>query len=216
MFSLMKLEVNESALVNIRVEFLQSSAWRFNLENTTTGPGGASSAGVPPTPHCLGEEAVDVSILSLAEEGACLRLHLSIDGIQRHARCVVIGDDVHLTMDQATYRISNITFKPRRPGVVEGDGDILSPSNGLLASVEVCVGQHVERGAPVCTVEAMKLIQPVNAPISGYVTAILAEAGKQVKAKQLLIRMEEKLRESKDMDLETEDPSKKNATLVEV
>jgi geranyl-CoA carboxylase alpha subunit len=194
MNTLLKLEINESTTVNAQVQFLGANAWRFVIDGGST----------------------EVSLLSDNNEDGWRRLHLSIDGINRNARCITHAGDVHIAMDQSTYHVSNVTLRPRRIDSQASSGDIHSPTNGLLASVEVTVGQYVEKGARMCVVEAMKLLQSVCAPISGYVTEVLVEAGKQVKAKQLLIRMEETLPASNTNSEIGNSSKKENATLVEV
>ncbi|HEY8993929.1 MAG TPA: biotin/lipoyl-containing protein [Lacunisphaera sp.] len=56
-------------------------------------------------------------------------------------------------------------------------GEVLSPLSGKIVSIDVKVGQDVEEGAQVATIEAMKMNTYVFAPKSGKVTAIIAAAG---------------------------------------
>jgi biotin carboxyl carrier protein len=56
-------------------------------------------------------------------------------------------------------------------------GEVLSPLSGKIISIDVKVGQDVDEGAQVATIEAMKMNTYVFAPKSGKVTAIIATAG---------------------------------------
>jgi len=60
-----------------------------------------------------------------------------------------------------------------------------SPSPSSPAFVEV--GQHVEAGDAVCIVEAMKMMNQIEADQSGVVKAILVEDGEPVEFDQPLI-----------------------------
>ena len=66
---------------------------------------------------------------------------------------------------------------PRRAGVA---GEVPSPLAGKIISVDVAVGQEVQEGKQVVTLEAMKMNTYVFAPRTGKVTAIMAVAGTAV------------------------------------
>ncbi len=52
------------------------------------------------------------------------------------------------------------------------------------------VGTTVEKGEPLCIIEAMKMMNHIEAPISGTVEAILVENAEPVEFGQTLIRIE--------------------------
>lgn len=62
-----------------------------------------------------------------------------------------------------------------------------SPSPSSAAYVEV--GTHVKAGDPVCIVEAMKMMNQIEADQAGVVTAILVEDGEPIEFDQPLIRI---------------------------
>jgi pyruvate carboxylase len=66
-------------------------------------------------------------------------------------------------------------------------GHVGAPLPGMITSVAVEPNQTVEKGARVLVIEAMKMQSTVYAPVSGKVTAIHAQAGQQVEAKDLLV-----------------------------
>ncbi|MEJ2096935.1 MAG: pyruvate carboxylase subunit B [Deltaproteobacteria bacterium] len=69
-------------------------------------------------------------------------------------------------------------------------GAVLSSLAGMIVSVKVTVGQQVDRGDVLATVEAMKLIREVNAPYRGVVKEIFVEDGEMVEAEDILMTVE--------------------------
>ena len=67
-----------------------------------------------------------------------------------------------------------------------GAGDVKTPMPGRVVRVLVEAGQHVEAGAPVAIVEAMKMENELHAPSTGRVEKIHVSAGDAVDAGQLL------------------------------
>lgn len=65
-------------------------------------------------------------------------------------------------------------------------GDTTSPLAGLVQAIDVAVGDTVKEGAPVITLEAMKMYTAINAPTSGTVTAIHVKVGDAVEEGQSL------------------------------
>lgn len=61
-----------------------------------------------------------------------------------------------------------------------GAGEIGSPLAGKVVSIDVALGQAVDEGQQVATIEAMKMNTYVFAPKAGKVTAITAVAGTAV------------------------------------
>jgi biotin carboxyl carrier protein len=70
-----------------------------------------------------------------------------------------------------------------------GPGDVPSPLAGKVVSIDVKVGQTVEEGAQVATVEAMKMNTYIYAPKAGAVSAILVNPGDGVEEGTALLRI---------------------------
>jgi len=62
---------------------------------------------------------------------------------------------------------------------------------GVIANINVKVGQAVERGDLLITIEAMKMESGIHADRSGIIGAIHVGVGGQVDAKDLLVELEE-------------------------
>jgi acetyl/propionyl-CoA carboxylase alpha subunit len=71
-----------------------------------------------------------------------------------------------------------------------GDGQILAPMPGKIASVAVRVGDRLARGATVLTLEAMKMEHALTAPFDAVVSELKAVVGEQVTEGALLARLE--------------------------
>jgi 3-methylcrotonyl-CoA carboxylase alpha subunit len=83
--------------------------------------------------------------------------------------------------------------RPRSAGAEEGgagDGQILAPMPGRIASVSVTVGAAVTRGQTLATLEAMKMEHALVAPFDGKVAEVRAAVGDQVTEGALLVRLE--------------------------
>jgi pyruvate carboxylase len=64
-----------------------------------------------------------------------------------------------------------------------------SPLPGLVTAVTVAEGSAVKKGDRLLVLEAMKMQSTVYAPVDGTVGKILAQAGQQVEAKDLLVEL---------------------------
>jgi len=70
-----------------------------------------------------------------------------------------------------------------------GAGDVTSPLAGKLVSVEVTVGQDVQAGAQVATVEAMKMNTYIYAPKAGKVASVQVNPGEPVDEGAVILRI---------------------------
>ena len=68
-----------------------------------------------------------------------------------------------------------------------GPGDVVSPLAGRIVSLDVKIGDSVEPGTRLITIEAMKMNTYVNSQAAGKVTAILVNPGDAVEENQPLV-----------------------------
>ena len=71
-----------------------------------------------------------------------------------------------------------------------GPGDEVSPLAGVVVSLEVAVGQSVNEGDKIATIEAMKMKTAVVAHRAGSVTNIAVKPGDGVEAGQVLMTIQ--------------------------
>ncbi len=70
-----------------------------------------------------------------------------------------------------------------------GDGSVLSPLAAVVVSVDVAVGDTIEAGQKVATLEAMKMNTIVSATSAGTVKAILVNPGDGVEEGQAILEI---------------------------
>jgi biotin carboxyl carrier protein len=69
-----------------------------------------------------------------------------------------------------------------------GANDIASPLAGKVVSIDVKVGQDVEEGAQVATIEAMKMNTYIYAPKAGRIASIHTQVGDGIEEGALIIK----------------------------
>jgi pyruvate carboxylase subunit B len=107
------------------------------------------------------------------------RRHLRIGGIVR-----IGGRLLRLTVeDERTHLIRELA-PAHGQGAVD---EVRAPMAGLILRVEVAEGQHVEAGAGLVVVEAMKMENELRAEAGGIVERIAVEEGQAVNPGDLLI-----------------------------
>jgi pyruvate carboxylase len=91
-------------------------------------------------------------------------------------------------------RVANRAIKAKtaaKPKAQEGNpAHIGAPMPGSIASLAVKVGQKVNAGDLLLTIEAMKMETGLHADKAGVVKAVLVQPGSQIDAKDLLVELE--------------------------
>ncbi len=68
-------------------------------------------------------------------------------------------------------------------------GSLLTPLPGTVVAVHVAAGQHVVRGAPLITIEAMKMEHTLTAPYEGVVSRVAFGLADRVQAGAVLVEL---------------------------
>lgn len=77
-----------------------------------------------------------------------------------------------------------------RPAAAPAEsGVVLAPIPGLILSLKVNVGDAVELGQCVATMEAMKMENDLTAPLAGTVQEIMVQKGAEVSTGQAIMRI---------------------------
>lgn len=79
-----------------------------------------------------------------------------------------------------------IVTRPR-----SGDGRVKAPIPGLITRILVAEGERVSAGQPVIVLEAMKMENEINAPLTGVVNSIRVQPGRIVVKQELLLSIGE-------------------------
>ena len=96
-------------------------------------------------------------------------------------------------MNEKSYKIklpegqSSNTSKKRAPRSGKKSGIISSSIPGKVVTIEVEIGSKVEEGQVCMILEAMKMQNEINAPISGIISEINCSPGSSVEANIPLI-----------------------------
>ncbi len=90
-----------------------------------------------------------------------------------------------------TVKVANRKFahalEKRRKGEPGNPNHVVSPMPGMISSVSVAVGQSVQPGDILATIEAMKMETAIRAERKAVVDSLLVAAGDNVDAKDLLV-----------------------------
>ena len=70
-----------------------------------------------------------------------------------------------------------------------GDGQVRAAMNGRVVALHVALGQAVQRGDTVLTLEAMKMEHRHSANTRGVVRAVHVQPGDQVSAARVLVEI---------------------------
>ncbi|MFT4823916.1 MAG: geranyl-CoA carboxylase alpha subunit [Halioglobus sp.] len=134
-----------------------------------------------------GENSVEVRLLSIQGNTA----HVGIDDSQHIAR--FHAPESGLLYVSIEGRAASFRNLIRLDGIADeagGNGDVIAPMHGVLLEVVVAAGDTVAEGQTLAVLEAMKMHYRITAQANGTVLEVMAEAGKQVAADDLLIRIE--------------------------
>jgi len=111
-----------------------------------------------------------------------------VDGEEFEVELEQDGDMWTATVEGKTFKIqvpdAGPAPKQRRAsgGKSKKSGKVTANIPGKVVTVEVTVGQEVEEGQVVMILEAMKMQNEIQAPVSGTVTEIHCEEGQSIEA----------------------------------
>ena len=127
--------------------------------------------------------------LHLVSRGA-QSLDVDLDGQMQRLRVIEIDQTLHLFRDgrQAALHLAR-TEDALQVSASAEEGSLLTPLPGTLVAVHVTEGQQVARGAPLVTVEAMKMEHTLTAPYDGVVTRLAFGLTERVAAGAVLVEL---------------------------
>ncbi len=127
--------------------------------------------------------------LRLVARGA-QSLDLELAGRMQHLSVIEADQTLHLfrTGQQVILRLTRTEDALQVSAGVE-EGSLLTPLPGTLVAVHVTTGQQVTRGAPLVTVEAMKMEHTLTAPYDGIVTRLAFGLTERVAAGAVLVEL---------------------------
>jgi 3-methylcrotonyl-CoA carboxylase alpha subunit len=128
------------------------------------------------------------SVRVLARDAASLRVEC--DGEVQHIRVFEAGAVLHLFRNgrHVAVNLSRTEDALQVEGAAE-QGSLLTPLPGTIVAVHVAAGQQVARGAPLITVEAMKMEHTLTAPYDGVVSKVAFGLAERVQAGAVLVEL---------------------------
>ena len=119
-----------------------------------------------------------------------------IDGEELEVDIEIDGSTYLATVEGRTFEFVIPESKGNAPRKRDGgggrkrNGTVSASMPGKVVTVEVSVGDAVEKGETILILEAMKMQNEVAAPISGTVSAVHCEDGMNVEANVPLVVIE--------------------------
>jgi geranyl-CoA carboxylase alpha subunit len=126
----------------------------------------------------------------LRDDGHC-RARVLLDTVQRDlVYAHTAHGEVSLLLGGCDHVLRNQLATAGMGDAQAGSGAVLAPMHGQLLSLQVAVGDAVEAGQLLGTMEAMKMEHRLRATLAGSVTAVHANPGQQVAAGSLILEIE--------------------------
>jgi 3-methylcrotonyl-CoA carboxylase alpha subunit len=115
-------------------------------------------------------------------------LDVEYDGQTQHLRVIDIDETLHLFRGGHHVALRALSTEDAlRVSAGAEEGSLVTPLPGTVVAVHVAPGQQVARGAPLVTVEAMKMEHTLTAPYAGTVTRIAFGLAERVAAGAILV-----------------------------
>lgn len=128
----------------------------------------------------------DHQVTMRIEARAAESIRISCNGLVE--KLVFLRKDATLWLHDrgVPYEIQDLTYVAVARKSNHGDGKIRAAINGRVVAVKAGVGDHVQEGEPILTLEAMKMELVHVAPCSGTLTALNIDLHDQVVASRVL------------------------------
>ena len=176
----------------------QTDVWRCGESVATATWWGDGAGGLRISVAIDGGEPVEHGVSVWGRDGDWL--DLEVDGLRARWRvlhhpsrpgrtALDDGDTVYVHTGQGE---AFVRLEPRFPagsGADEEPGSAIAPTPGTVTAVHVAVGDVVDKGARLVTLEAMKMEHAVVAAQAGEVAEVRVQAGDTVDEGALLVRV---------------------------
>ncbi len=158
-----------------------SSVWRFAGRD-------AAVEAVSPAAYAVRLNSQEHAVRLIARSGPLMQVELA--GRIQSLRVIEFDRALHLFRSgrHAVLRLVR-TDDALQAGAGAEEGSLLTPLPGTVVAVHVSIGQRVARGAPLVTVEAMKMEHTLSAPYDGVATRIPYGLGDRVAAGSVLVEL---------------------------
>jgi 3-methylcrotonyl-CoA carboxylase alpha subunit len=164
-----------------RLSQAAGATWRFGENAVSVAHNGAGQYTAR-----IAEQSFAVRLI---ERGAG-SLQVELSGRARRLTVLEIGPELHLFRREGhvLLRLARTEDALQASAHVD-EGSLVTPLPGTIVAVHVSAGQSVKRGAPLVTVEAMKMEHTLTAPTDGVVTRIPFTLSDRVAAGAILVEL---------------------------
>jgi len=121
----------------------------------------------------IGEREIAFTSVPNAAGGFDLTLH----GMKSHVVAVVEGHELYLRTRNGRFDLHWVDPFGGETEEQVGEDKIVAPLPGTVVALLAEVGAHLEKGAPILTLEVMKMEQTLRAPFAGVLKKIKCKVG---------------------------------------
>jgi 3-methylcrotonyl-CoA carboxylase alpha subunit len=126
-----------------------------------------------PATWSIGERELSFAFATTADGGFDLTLH----GVKSHVFAVVEGHELYLRTRNGRFELHWVDPFGGDDEEQVGEDKIVAPLPGTVVALLAEVGAKLEKGAPILTLEVMKMEQTLRAPFAGVLKAIKCKVG---------------------------------------
>jgi 3-methylcrotonyl-CoA carboxylase alpha subunit len=121
----------------------------------------------------IGAKEIDFTSSRAGDGG----LDLTLDGMKYHIVSVVEAHELYLRTRNGRFDLHWVDPFGGEDEEQAGDDKIVAPLPGTVVALLAEVGTTLEKGAPILTLEVMKMEQTLRAPFAGVLKAIKCKVG---------------------------------------
>jgi 3-methylcrotonyl-CoA carboxylase alpha subunit len=121
----------------------------------------------------IGEREFTFTFLTTADGG----FDLTLDGMKSHTFAVIEGRELYLHTRDGRFDLHWVDPFGGDDEEQVGEDKIVAPLPGTVVALLAEVGAVLEKGAPILTLEVMKMEQTLRAPFAGVLKAIKCKVG---------------------------------------
>ena len=129
--------------------------------------------GNEPSTLTIGEREIAFAY-ALNDEG---EINLTLDGVMSRVMSVVEGHELYLRSRNGRFELHWVDPFGGETEELVGEDKIVAPLPGTVVALLAEEGATLEKGAPILTLEVMKMEQTLRAPFAGVLKAIKCKVG---------------------------------------
>jgi 3-methylcrotonyl-CoA carboxylase alpha subunit len=102
---------------------------------------------------------------------------VTLDGVKSRTAAVVEGQDLYLRTRNGRFELHWVDPFGGETEEQVGEDKIVAPLPGTVVALLAQEGETLEKGAPILTLEVMKMEQTLRAPFAGVLRVIKCKVG---------------------------------------